>query len=109
MLVISRFRYPETDIERAAADLETCRTGLSGQPGYLDGWVGRAVDDPSLWVLATRWANVGASRRALSSYDVKLQVVPLLSHAVDEPSAFELVDRTDLTDLNEVKPRGSGG
>ena len=35
--------------------------------------------------------NVGSYRRALSSYDVKVEAVPLLSLAVDEPSAYELM------------------
>ena len=57
---------------------------------YLSGNVNWAnVDDPELWVLTTRWQNVGAYRRALSSYDVKVTAVPLLSRAIDEPSAYE--------------------
>jgi hypothetical protein len=34
---------------------------------------------------------VGSYRRALSSYDVKVTAVPLLSLAYDEPSAFEVM------------------
>ena len=34
------------------------------------------------------WDNVGSYRRALSSYDVKVAVVPLLAQAVDEATAF---------------------
>ena len=43
-------------------------------------------------MLVTTWENVGAYRRALSSYDVKLHAVPLLSRAIDEPSAYEVVE-----------------
>ena len=60
------------------------------RPGYVEGRAGRNVDDPTLWVLATTWEHVGAYRRALSAYDVKLHAVPLLSRALDEPSAYEL-------------------
>ena len=56
--------------------------------GYVAGRVGRNLDDPDLWVLTTTWANVGSYRRALSSYDVKVAAVPLLSRAIDEPSAL---------------------
>ncbi len=42
-------------------------------------------------MLTTTWANVGSYRRALSAYDVKMTAVPLLSRAVDEPSAYETV------------------
>ena len=51
----------------------------------------------------TRWENVGAYRRALSSYDLKLHGVPVLSHALDEPGAYEVVD--PHTVLNVAEPR----
>lgn len=108
MLVISRFRYDDGDAERAAAELETCRSQLAACTGYRHGSVGRAVDDPTLWVLQTTWANVGAYRRALSTYDVKLNAVPLLSNALDEPSAYEVVGLDGAVGLNEQKPRTTG-
>ena len=37
----------------------------------------------------TEWASVGAYRRALGNYDVKLYATPLLAQALDRPSAFE--------------------
>ena len=57
----------------------------------LDGQIGRNVDDPDAVGAQHPWANVGAYRRALSSYDVKVAAVPLLSRAVDEPCAYESV------------------
>ena len=68
--------------------------------------MGRNVDDPTLWVLVTTWEHVGAYRRALSSYDVKLHAVPLLSRALDEPSAYEAVDPG--ADLNVESARSLG-
>jgi hypothetical protein len=106
MLVISRFRYDQDLANQATADLETCRHWLGACPGYLTGTVGRAVDDPSLWVLTTRWENVGAYRRALASYDVKLHAVPLIGHALDEPSAYEVIAGEGATTPNEARPRG---
>ena len=91
VLVVSRFRVPEGD-ESFRADLEAALALLAQQKGYVDGRLGRNVDDTSLWVMVTRWKNVGSYRRALSSYDVKLGAVPLLSRAVDEPSAYEALD-----------------
>ena len=61
------------------------------------------VDDPTLWTIVTRWENVGSYRRALSAYDVKLNAVPLLSRAIDEPSAYELV--VPGADLNIAQTR----
>ena len=92
MLVVSRFRVPLEEGETFRAALAEAHAVLAERPGYVDGRVGRNVDDPELWLLSTRWEHVGAYRRALSSYDVKLRAVPLLSRALDEPSAYELVE-----------------
>jgi hypothetical protein len=98
VLVVNRFRAADVAIR---ADLQAALGVLSAQVGYEDGRLGRSVDDPSLWVMVTRWRDVGSYRRALSSYDVKVGAVPLLSRAIDEPSAFEDLDG----DLNESIPR----
>ena len=50
---------------------------------------------PSCSSSAREWDGVGAYRRALSSFDVKVNAVPLLSAAIDEPSAYELVAPLD--------------
>lgn len=105
MLVVTRFRVPEDDIA-FREDVERARATLAARPGYVDGTVGRNVDDPTLWVLTTRWEHVGAYRRALSSYEVKLHAVPLLGRALDEPSAYEVVEPG--TDLNVRGARSLG-
>ena len=106
MLVVTRLRAPESD----AAAGEDLRRGLlqalailAAKPGWVGGDVGRNVDDPSLWVLTTRWENVGSYRRALGSYEGKMHIQPLMVHALDEPSAYEVVE--EGTDLNESIPR----
>lgn len=107
MLAISRFRYDPAEVDSAEADLDRCLSGLGACRGYLAGQVGRALDDPGLWVLQTQWESVGAYRRALSSYDVKMAVVPLLARALDEPSAFEVIVGEGATKPNEARPRGT--
>ena len=92
VIVVSRFRVGEAEAAQFRDDLERARAALAMQPGYLSGRIGRNVDDPELWVLATEWEGPGAYRRALSSYDVKLTAVPTLSRAIDEPSAYEPVE-----------------
>ncbi|MGA8210766.1 MAG: antibiotic biosynthesis monooxygenase, partial [Nocardioidaceae bacterium] len=79
---------------------------LAERPGHLAGELGRNLDDPGLWLLATTWENVGSYRRALSSYAVKVSAVPLLSRAVDEPSAYELVRPGDPTNDARVRDLG---
>jgi quinol monooxygenase YgiN len=91
VLVVTRYTV---DPDQAAAFLERARAALgalAAQRGYRSGRIGRATDDPSLWVLATEWEGVGAYRRALSAYDVKVSAVPLLSLAYDEPTAYEIL------------------
>ncbi|HEX2904064.1 MAG TPA: antibiotic biosynthesis monooxygenase [Jatrophihabitans sp.] len=62
---------------------------LAVRPGYLRGAVARATDDPQAWLLLTEWESVGAYRRALGGYEVKLTATPLMAAALDQPSAFE--------------------
>ena len=101
MLVVNRFRVPEDDAADFRGDLESALEVLAQQRGYADGQLGRNLDDQTLWTMVTRWDDVGSYRRALSSYDVKVGAVPLLSRAVDEPSAYEPLDG----ELNEWRPR----
>ena len=90
--MVNRFRVPLEDGAAFRAELQDALDALAERPGHLGGTIGRNVDDPGLWVLTTRWEHVGAYRRALSAYDVKLRAVPLLSRALDEPSAYEVVE-----------------
>ena len=106
MLVVSRFRVPLEEGEVFRTELAAAHAVLAERPGYVDGQIGRNVDDPTLWVLTTRWENVGAYRRALSSYEVKLNAVPLLSRAVDEPSAYEVVEPGTVLNIPSTRSIG---
>ena len=106
MLVVNRFRVPESEAAAFRDDLERARRALADRPGHLDSRVGRNVDDPTLWTLVSRWEHVGAYRRALSAYDVKLYAVPVLGRALEEPSAYEAVEPG--TDLNVADSRSLG-
>jgi Antibiotic biosynthesis monooxygenase len=107
VLVVTRLRVPSSDPSAATtlvSGLEQAQAIFAARPGYVGGEIGRNLDDPDLWVLASRWENVGSYRRALSSYEAKLHIQPLMVHAVDEPSAYEVV--TPGGDLNVDVPRG---
>src|SRR3954454_18851894 len=104
VIVVNRFRVAEGDAEAFAGEARAALAALAERPGYESGHLGRNVDDPALWVLATTWRDVGSYRRALSAYDVKIPAVPLLSRAIDEPSAYELVG-PDASALNRARPR----
>jgi heme oxygenase (mycobilin-producing) len=89
--VVTRFVVEEAAqpafVERAHLALAT----LAARPGYQDGRLSRALDDPRYWCLVTDWESVGAYRRALSAFEVKLHATPLLAESVDEPSAYEVL------------------
>ena len=105
MIVVNRFRVPLAQGEQFRHDLQRARGTLAERPGFVSGRIGRNTDEPELWVLTTEWESVGAYRRALSAYDVKLTAVPVLSRALDEPSAFEIVEPG--TDLNVAQSRST--
>ncbi|QYJ05515.1 antibiotic biosynthesis monooxygenase [Nocardioides panacisoli] len=102
MLVVNRFREAG-DATALAEELTDVRAVLARQAGYVEGWVGRNVDEPDLWVLTTRWEHVGAYRRALSAYEVKMEAWATLGRALDEPGAYEVVEPDTV--LNVASPR----
>ncbi len=91
MLVMTRFRVPEADSDAFRTAADDLLVLLSGSAGFHRGSLGRAADETDLWVLATAWEGVGAYRRALSAYDVKMTAPAVMAYAVHEPSAFEVV------------------
>lgn len=102
MFVIVRFAVPldrADDFEaraRAAADF------FAGRPGCESAEIGKNVDDPELWALVTRWADVCSYRRAYNGYEAKMTLMPLLNEAIDEPTAY-----ADAADVGFNVPRGS--
>jgi quinol monooxygenase YgiN len=91
VLVVTRFEVPDVDAEAFLPKAQAALAAFAARPGYVRGRVGRATDDPSAWILTTEWVGVGAYRRSLSSYDVKVDAAPLLSLGRDEASAFEIL------------------
>lgn len=91
MIVVSRFIVPEADDESFASRAEVALAAFSPRPGYRGGRVGRSIDDPTRWVMVIEWDGVGAYRRSLSAYDVKVAAVPLLAESIDEPGAYEVL------------------
>ncbi|MFI5693304.1 antibiotic biosynthesis monooxygenase family protein [Kribbella sp. NPDC051586] len=89
MFVVIRFRVAESSQGEFAERVKAAVDVLSQQKGFVSARVGRNVDDPELLALDLEFVNVGSYRRALSPYDVKVAAVPLLSEAIDEPTAYE--------------------
>jgi quinol monooxygenase YgiN len=92
VLVVSRYRVSDDESVEFGGRAREALDALAEQPGFVRGSVGRNVDEPDLWVLSTQWINVGAYRRALSTYDIKTRAVPVMVNALNEPSAYEVLD-----------------
>ena len=92
-----RFEVPEAESDEFLQQTQAVLTLFAARDGYLRGRVGRSPDDPTAWVMSTEWVGVGAYRRSLSPYDVKVALAPLLVRGRDEPSAFEILASTGAT------------
>lgn len=103
MLVVSRFRVPDGTVgfvDAATAAVERFRASAGCQGADLV----QNLDEPQLWALVSTWADVGSYRRAFNGTEAKLVLIPLLSLAIDEPSAY---DEPGQVGLN--RPRGTLG
>ena len=89
MIAVARFEVPLASASDFRAELEGVREVLAEAAGFIGGEVGQNLYEPTLWVLTTRWENVGSYRRALSSTRAKLEAIPVLARAIDEAGAYE--------------------
>src|SRR5262245_60593011 len=96
MLVVTRFVRDDGGIDAFVQQAHAALAVLAACPGYLRGRLARAYDEPDHWTIVTEWQSVGAYRRALSSYDVKLHATPLLAQSLDEPSAYEVLAEAEV-------------
>ena len=88
MFAVTRLRVPEAEETAFADAVAVLLATLATRPGFVDGEVGRAADDRTLWALVTRWDGVGAYRRGLSAAEVKIAGAPVWVHALDEPGVY---------------------
>jgi hypothetical protein len=91
VLVVVRLR-PPVDSDSFQVEVRTAIDALAVRPGHVSTRLARALDDPAVWVLVSEWENVGSYRRAIGSYDVKLASAALMGAAMNEPSAYEVVE-----------------
>jgi len=89
MLVLNRFVVPLDTQDGFVEQAHAALAALAGCTGYVSGRLARALEDTTCWTLVTEWESVGAYRRALGAFEVKVNATPLLARSVDEPSAFE--------------------
>jgi heme-degrading monooxygenase HmoA len=95
VVVVTRFIVPDESPERAAefvANAARLREAFRARPGHVRTTLARSLEEPSHWVLVSDWDRVGDWRRALSAYDVRIEVMPLMAYAENEPGVYENPD-----------------
>jgi quinol monooxygenase YgiN len=92
MIAISRFVVDPQAETTFRADADVAVAQFAASAGCLGVELVRNLDQPTLWAIVSRWEQVGDYRRAFNGTPAKLALIPLLSQAVDEPSAYDLPD-----------------
>jgi heme-degrading monooxygenase HmoA len=90
MIAIARFEVQLAESTSFEKDIKAAYEALASCAGFIGGEYGQNLDDSTLWALVTRWENVGSYRRALSAMRTKLEAIPLLARAIDEPGAYQI-------------------
>ena len=85
---IHRFRAPETEADRLRSQVGALLDQWRASPGWLDGDLLRNLDDSDLWVLTSRWVDVGAYRRYGLGGPARMLWMPVMAWVIDEPSAY---------------------
>ncbi|WP_462187702.1 MULTISPECIES: antibiotic biosynthesis monooxygenase [unclassified Frankia] len=78
-----------------AAAARPALDALARAPGFRGGRIAQAPDEPGSWLMTTEWDGPGAWRRALSAFEVRYALTPLLVFAVDGPGTFEVLVSVD--------------
>jgi quinol monooxygenase YgiN len=102
VIAVLQFR-PTEDEPTFLAQGQAALGAFAARPGFIRGTLGRATDDDTAWVLVTEWESVGAYRRGLGGYQVKLVATPFLAQALDRPSAFEALVSMGPDGVAEVR------
>lgn len=100
MISVSRFRVSAPQAARFRADADVAVAQFAASAGCLDAQLVRNLDEPELWAIVSHWREVGDYRRSFQGTEAKLALIPLLSMAIDEPSAYASAD-----DVGDNVPR----
>ncbi|NLT31264.1 MAG: antibiotic biosynthesis monooxygenase [Propionibacterium sp.] len=85
---IHRFRVPAAEESAMRAGVDALLAHWRSSPGWLAGGLTRNLDEPDLWLLWARWADVGAYRRIGLGGAAKMMWLPVMGWVIDEPSAY---------------------
>jgi quinol monooxygenase YgiN len=87
VIAVLRF-HPPADPAGFFEQGRAALAALAARPGFVRGSLGRATDDDTAWALISEWESVGAYRRGIGGYEIKM-MTPFFAQVIDEPSAFE--------------------
>jgi quinol monooxygenase YgiN len=87
VLLVCSFTVSDDEAAEFSALASRAIELLTAQPGCLRAVLGRSADVPEQWILTVEFASVVAYRRAMSPFEVREHVIPLLSRG--EASAYE--------------------
>src|SRR5690606_14927429 len=87
MIVVTEHRAGDDFLAPATQLLEV----LAAAEGFISGQVGRSPDEPDIWIVSTRWRDVGSMRRGFGSFDAKVAAAPVMLSASDRVSAYEVL------------------
>jgi hypothetical protein len=101
VIAVLRF-HPPADPAAFQEQGALALAALAARPGFVRGSLGRAVDDDTAWALVSEWESVGAYRRGLGGYEVKM-LTPFFAQVIDEPNAFEPLVLATADGLSEIR------
>lgn len=106
LLVIVRFRVSSDARSTWLAGAERVLSIFARQSGVQCASIGQSTDETDLLLLRSEWDSVGDYRRALSDMDMKMHGIPFMAQAIDEPSAYELLQHSEGdADITSVSGR----
>jgi Uncharacterized conserved protein len=103
VFVVSRFKVT-TDVGGFVDAASVAAAQFRASTGCRSADLVQNLDEPQLWALVSTWADVGSYRRAFNGTQAKLALIPLLSLAIDEPSAYD-----EPGEVGVNRPRGTLG
>ena len=89
--VIAQLVVPAAERARFEQGCERMVELCAESPGFLSSELGQSTDSLEDFTLIHRWADVGAYRKFLSRYEIKLEVIPFLSTFTKDSVTVEII------------------
>lgn len=87
LFAAQRLQVPAAEISSMRDLVADLTSWWATVPGYVDHALVQNLDEPGLWLLWSRWVDVGSYRRAMGG-QAKYLWLPIMHWIVDEPTAY---------------------